>query len=172
MIVSESYDWSQFHVQMYYPAPVDDVFNRWATPKGLASFFLEEAVHRSQGGSVRGPEEMAQTGDAYEWSYLHHFKHGGTFTQVVENELLAFTFGSMAVSIRFSEHEGATLVDLHQTGCSTEDPQRAWDHVNCRSCWIYFMTNLRSVLQGSPDLRDRAHPLWNDSISIGFSAPD
>ena len=31
--------------------------------------------------------------------------------------------------------------------------------------------NLRSVLAGGPDVRDYAHPEWNDSIGIGFN-PD
>ncbi len=72
------------------------------------------------------------------------------------------------MDISFREVGDAIEVDLHQTGCATQDPERAWQHVNCRSCWIYFLTNLRSVLAGGPDVRDFEHPLWNDSVSIGF----
>jgi hypothetical protein len=74
----------------------------------------------------------------------------------------------MHVEIKLREVAGATEVQLHQTGCAAEDPARAWQHLNWRSCWIYFLTNLRSILAGGPDLRDFAHPNWNDSISIGF----
>ncbi len=73
----------------------------------------------------------------------------------------------MRVEIHFRDRGDTTEVDLHQTNCATIDPDRAWQHVNCRSCWIYFMTNLRSVLAGGPDVRDFEHPEWNNSVSLG-----
>ena len=77
----------------------------------------------------------------------------------------------MRVDVRLRDVGGAVEVDLHQTRCATEDPERVRQHLNCRSCWIYFLTNLRSVLAGGPDLRDHEHPNWNDSVSVGFD-PD
>ena len=168
-----SYDWSQFHVRMRYLAPLDEVYRRYATVEGLESFFIYQAEHKSADGQHRKPDELAQPGDHYDWTYVHDFGHGGTFTEALENEFLSFTFGSMHVDISFNEIETrdggpATEVDLHQTNCATTDPDRAWQHVNCRSCWIYFMTNLRSVLATGHDVRDFDHPEWNDSVSIGF----
>jgi hypothetical protein len=96
-------------------------------------------------GSPRAADEQVRTGDRYQWTCVHDFAHSGEFEQVE--------------------------TDLHQTNCATEDPDRAWQHLNCRSCWIYFMTNLKSVLAGGPDIRDHEHPTWNDSVSIGFD-PD
>ena len=72
------------------------------------------------------------------------------------------------VDVRFRNVGQATEVDLHRTNCAVVDPDRAWQHVNCRSCWIFFMTDLRSVLAGGLDLRDHRYPNWNDSVSIGF----
>ena len=112
--------------------------------------------------------EEQQTGDRYHWTYVHDFAHGGTFERVEPGRLVRFTFGSMMVNVHFRELGEVTEVDLHQTGCATADPERAWQHVNCRSCWIFFMTNLRSILAQGPDLRDHEHPNWNDSVSIGF----
>lgn len=164
-----TYDWSQFHVRMYYLAPLTEVFRRFATADGLASFYIGKAVHTAPDGTERAPDEIVRTGDAYHWTYVHDFAHGGTFEQVEPDRLVAFSFGGPRVSITFREvADGATEVDLHQTDCPVEDPGRAWMHLNCRSCWIYFMTNLRSVLAGGPDVRDHDHPEWNDSVSIGF----
>lgn len=163
-----SYDWSQFHVRMYYLAPLSQVFRCFSTAAGLESFFIHEAKHTSVDGTPRKPDEQVQAGDAYHWTYVHDFAHGGEFTRVEKDRLVRFTFGTMTVEVRFRDVGEATEVDLHQTNCATEDPARAWQHVNCRSCWIYFLTNLRSVLAGGPDLRDHEHPAWNDSVSIGF----
>ncbi|MCA9921321.1 MAG: SRPBCC domain-containing protein [Anaerolineales bacterium] len=164
----QAYDWTQFHVRMYYLAPLEELFRRFSTAAGLESFFIYKAVHVSADGKQRAPDEQVQRGDQYDWTYVHDFGHGGTFEEVVPNQLIRFTFGSMRVDVHFRDLGDATEVDLHQTNCATEDPERAWQHLNCRSCWIYFMTNLRSVLAGGPDVRDYEHPNWNDSVSIGF----
>ena len=163
-----TYDWSQFHVRMYYLAPLAQVFHYFATAEGLEAFFIYKAVHTAVNGTVRRPDEQAQSRDRYHWTYVHDFAHGGEFLLVETNRLVRFTFGTMTVDISFRDVGEAIEVDLHQTNCATEDPDRAWQHVNCRSCWIYFMTNLRSILAGGPDVRDYAHPNWNDSVSIGF----
>ena len=162
------YDWTQFHVRMYYLAPISDIFHRFATVEGLESFFIHKAVHSKADGTVRGPGEQVQSGDQHHWTYVHDFAHDGQFQRVQKNQLVEFTFGEMTVSVAFRDVGDATEVDLHQANCATVDPDRAWHHVNCRSCWIYFMTNLRSVLAGGPDVRDHDHPNWNDSVSIGF----
>lgn len=164
------YDWSQFYVHMYYLAPVDEVFRRFATSSGLESFFVRTASFTSPGGAERGPNEFYAVGDEYLFEYVHDYSHGGQILGFAENESVAFSFGECGVTIHFREVEGATEVALHQTNCPLEDPQRAWMHLNCRSCWIYFMTNLRSVLAGGPDVRDFDHPEWNDSVSIGWDS--
>ena len=168
MSEAEAYDWSQFHVRMYYLASMDEVFARFSTSAGLESFFIYRASHTTPAGDVRDRHESIQAGDRYEWEYVHDYRHGGEFLAVVANERVDFSFGSMHVSVRFREVGEAIEVDLHQTQCATDDPDRAWQHVNCRSCWIYFLTNLRSILAGGPDVRDFEHPNWNDSVSIGF----
>ncbi|MFT5376190.1 MAG: hypothetical protein ACI906_003027 [Candidatus Latescibacterota bacterium] len=163
-----AYDWSQFHIRTYYLAPLSHVFRFFSTAAGLQSFFIYKATHVGIDGIVRSPDEQVQTGDHYDWSYVHAFEHGEEFERVESDPLVRFTFGRMKVDVNFKEVGEATEVDLHQTNCATVDPERAWQHVNCRSCWIYFMTNLRSVIAGGPDLRDYEHPTWNDSVGIGF----
>lgn len=162
------YDWTQFHVHMYYLAPIDEVFGKFATPAGLESFYVERATFTAADGTARAPDEPVRAGDRYHFDYVHDYAHGGEVLAVERPRFVQFTFGPCEVAIRLGEVDGATEVDLHQTGCPTEDPERAWMHLNCRSCWVYFMTNLRSVLAGGPDVRDFDHPEWNDSVSIGW----
>ncbi|MEM7322070.1 MAG: SRPBCC domain-containing protein [Actinomycetota bacterium] len=165
------YDWTQFHVHMYYLAPLDEVFRRFATAAGMESFYVGRATFTTPDGVQRSADEVYGPGDTYHFEYVHDYRHGGEILAVEPDRLVAFTFGECTVTVRFRELDGATEVALHQTGCPTEDPERAWMHLNCRSCWIYFMTNLRSVLAGGPDVRDFDHPRWNDSVSIGWVPP-
>jgi len=44
---------------------------------------------------------------------------------------------------------------------------RVWGHLNCRSCWIFFMTNLTSVLEAGRDLR-HVNPAVVSSMEVGF----
>ncbi|MCP5065737.1 MAG: hypothetical protein GY946_04150 [bacterium] len=165
----DGYDWTQFHVHMYHRAPLDEASRRFATAGGLESFYIRDAEHPASDGSPRGRDEVVQSGDTYHWSYMHDFAPGGTFLAVDPSRLVHFTFGNMEVAARFRSMAGASEVALHQTGCASEDPDRAWQHVNCHSCWVYSLTNLRSVLAHGADLRDRDHPAWNDSVGIGWT---
>ena len=72
-----TYDWSQFHVHMYYLAPIDDVFRRFSTATGLESFYLRTATFTAADGRTRAPDECVQPGDAYDWQYAHDFGHPG-----------------------------------------------------------------------------------------------
>lgn len=166
------YDWSEFELSMYYLRPRPEVFRSWATSRGLESFFIARAEHTSAEGDARGRDEIVQAGDEYHWSYVHDFQHAGRYIAVEMDERLTFSFGPMTVDIGFREFESGTEVHLHQTGCAVTDPDRMWHHVNCRSCWIYFMTNLRAVLHSGVDLRDHEHPALNDSVSVGWNRPD
>lgn len=77
-----TYDWSQFHVRMYYLAPLDVVYRYFSTAAGLEAFFIREARHTTAEGRLRGPEEPVATGDEYHWTYMHDFAHGGRFELV------------------------------------------------------------------------------------------
>jgi hypothetical protein len=153
---------------MYYLAPIGDVFERFSTSGGLESFYVKSARILGPDGQPRDDDERFVAGDTYDFQYVHNFGHDGEILAIETDTLVSFTFGVCQVDIHFREIDGATEVDLHQTGCPLEDPDRAWMHLNCRSCWIYFMTNLRSVLAGGPDVRDYDHPEWNDSVSIAW----
>jgi len=77
---------------------------------------------------------------------------------------VSLTFGSMEVEVSFESVEGGTKVVLQQSGI--ED--KVFSHMNCRSCWLYFMTNLKSVLEHGIDLRDHDHPDRASSMEVGY----
>ena len=67
---------------------------------------------------------------------------------------MAFTFGNMRVSVRFASMGDQTELHLVQTEIADTDEGRVMGHLNCRSCWIFFIVNLKSVLGTGRDLRD------------------
>ncbi|MHC4505510.1 MAG: hypothetical protein ACYTFI_19570 [Planctomycetota bacterium] len=60
-----------------------------------------------------------------------------------------------------------TELRLIQTGIPNTPEGRVFGHLNCRSCWIFFLTNLKSVLDGGRDLRD-PDPDKVSSMEVGF----
>ncbi len=169
MIDSDSYDWSRFDIVFYYDQGPGEVFRAWATPAGLTSFFIDRAVFTGPDGEERPADEIARSGDRYRWDWRHPYWLEGEITRVVENREVAFTFGSMQVSIRFIAVDGKTELHLLQNGIPDSPDGRVFGHLNCRSCWIFFLTNLKAVLNNGTDLRDE-DPARVSSMEVGFAA--
>ena len=168
MIDPETYDWSRFEIVFYYDQPVDAVFRAWATPSGLESFFIENASFFTGQGRQRSADEQIETGDAYRWRWRQPHALEGTVLEVLPDRLISLTFGSMSVTLRFTTAGDQTEVHLLQTGISDTADGQVFGHLNCRSCWIFFMTNLKCVLSTGVDLRDE-NPSRVSSMEVGFA---
>ncbi|MBT4098114.1 MAG: SRPBCC domain-containing protein [Gemmatimonadetes bacterium] len=153
-----NYDWSRFEITFFYYAPLEKVYRAWATPAGMESFYIKEC-------RTAGPkDELVSAGEQYLFRYVQPFEHDGSFLRVEENKSLAFTFGSMQVNVSFEAIDAGTKVVLCQSGIEDQ----VMSHMNCRSCWLYFMTNLKSVLEHGLDLRDHDHPDRASSMEVGY----
>lgn len=168
MIDPEAYDWSRFDIVFYYDQSPSEVFRTWATPSGLTSFFIDRAVFTGPDGNERSPDEVVSAGDRYRWDWRHPYWLEGEITRVVPAREISFTFGSMRVSVRFADVDGKTELVLVQTGIPDSPDGRVFGHLNCRSCWIFFLTNLKSVLDTGTDLRDQ-DPGRASSMEVGFA---
>ena len=163
----QTYDWSQFEVVFYYDESTDNLMQYWATPSGLESFFIEEAHFRPVAGVPRAAGEFVQAGDRYRWVWRHAFAVEGEILAVRKNEEISFTFGSMKVSVYFSQVGNQTELRLVQTEIPESDDGRIFGHLNCRSCWVFFLTNLKSVVATGLDLRD-PNPERVSAMEVGF----
>jgi hypothetical protein len=165
---ADGYDWSLFSTTFFYPIDIRTAYQTWATPAGLQSFFIETAAVRSWTGEPRRPDESIATGDHYRWIWRHGLTLEGTVLEATPDRSLAFTFGSMRCNVAFSSVEPETTrVDLLQTDIPDTPEGRVMGHLNCRSCWIFFMTNLSSIFVTGVDLRD-ADPSRVSSMEVTF----
>lgn len=167
MMDPESYDWSRFDIVFYYDQPPAEVFRAWATSAGLTSFFVETACFASNDGIERASGEIVTVGDRYRWDWRHPYWLEGEVTGLSSSREIAFTFGSMLVSVRLASVDRGTELRLIQTGIPDSPDGRVFGHLNCRSCWVFFLTNLKSVLGGGADLRD-PDPARVSSMEVGF----
>ncbi len=166
------YDWSTFDLHYYYPVPPATLFRSWATADGLCAFYIGEAVHSAPDGAPRAADEIVRAGDGYDWRYRHDFGHGGRFTEVIADRRVAFTFGpDMIVTVDIEADGAGSHLRLRQTGIPVDPQGRVQMHLNCRSCWIFFLVNLMSVYQTNTDLR-HADPARVNGIEVGFPVPE
>lgn len=165
---SNAYDWSQFELRMDVRTTTADAFKAWATGGGMASFFTRTFTFHDADGNERASGEIAQVGDAYECEFHHPSKLTG---KVLESDLsrrrFGFSFGPvMRVDIVVDAHGDMTRVALRQSNIPTDEAGRVSSHMNCRSCWIYYLMNLKSVLEHGHDLRDDGLP--DNVVSVHY----
>ena len=164
---SDTYDWTRFELVFYYDQSVENVFLAWSTADGLESFFIEHASFTSLSGVRRDGRDIVESGDTYRWDWRHPNSLDGQITAVELNRHIEFTFGDMKVSLTFSTVGEQTELHLLQSGIADTEQGRVSGHLNCRSCWIFFLTNLKSVLESERDLRV-ADPARVSSMEVGF----
>jgi len=161
------YDWTKFEIVFYYNQPIDELFRCWVTGIGLESFFIEKALFESAVGISRTATETVEKGDQYRWEWRHAFAVEGKVLNIKHNEEFAFSFGDMKVFIYFSSAGNQTKLHLVQSEIPNTAHGQVMGHLNCRSCWVFFLTNLKSVLETGRDLRD-ADPARASSMEVGF----
>ncbi len=164
----QTYDWGRFDITFFYPVGVRRAFDAWTTAAGLQSFFIESAVFESDSGERRAPGERVRVGDKYEWTWRHEATVAGRVLSVADDRSVSFTFGSMVCVVTFdAESEASTRVHLEQHDIADDADGQVMGHLNCRSCWIFFMTNLKSVFMTGVDLRDD-DPGRVSSMEVGY----
>jgi hypothetical protein len=166
MRVADAYDWSRFDVHMLLPAHVDAVYDCWATAAGMERFFARRFEFITPEGAPREPTDRSHVGDSYRLTFHHPSELEGRVLECRPGRLFAFSFGQMRVDVAFEPDGDRTLVRLVQSDIPTDDVGRAQSHLNCRSCWIYYLMNLRSVLEHDRDLRDSQLP--DNPVGIDF----
>ncbi|HEX4852001.1 MAG TPA: SRPBCC domain-containing protein, partial [Puia sp.] len=59
------------------------------------------------------------------------------------------------VTISISSEQGETLVILEQDHIPTDEESKAYFHIGCTKGWVFYLTNLKSILEGGIDLRNK-----------------
>ena len=167
----QPHDWSVFDVYLYMEAAPLDVLRYWQTVEGFTQFFVA-AMTAGQDNSGEGEEvnlSILETGSRYNWRYIHDYSGEGLILQVTDRAV-EFTFGAnYSVNVSVTPIGSGTRLHLRQSGIGQDDREQVQGTLNCRSCWLYFLVNLKSVVESGNDLRDQ-NPATADAISVGFTA--
>jgi len=158
-------DWTTFTTRISISCDPAALYNAWATRKGIEHWFLRMSEYRTPEGRLRNDDEQVQAGDTYHWrwhGWPDETEEKGTILECNGKDYFKFTFGQAgicAVSIR--EEEGAPMVELVQTEIPDDELGRQYWHVGCKTGWTFYLANLKSLMEGGIDLRNKNEALRN-----------
>jgi len=159
------YDWTTFTKRVTVNARMADIYKAWATQSGLEKWFLRSAAFTKPDLSHRGKDYLIQKGDTYLWLW-HGFSDAsnekGKILEANGKNLLQFTFsGGCIVTVRLLNEGGESIVELEQSVIPTDGQSIANFHIGCMTGWTFYLANLKSILEGGIDLRNKNESIRN-----------
>jgi uncharacterized protein YndB with AHSA1/START domain len=157
-------NWNEFKLRVNVGAPMEKIYAAWVTSSGLESWFLKKADLTSA-GNLRQPNDPAQKGDEYEFrwhGYPDSMSHKGKVNSVDGKNHFTFTFSQdLPVSISLYKECDETIVELIELFDPADEEAARKHYLGNMKGWIFYLTNLKSVLEGGLDLRNRKVELTN-----------
>ena len=157
------YDWSRFTVRINVNAPVDKLYQGWATREGIEYWFLRFSEYKKADGAVRGNKEFVEKGDAYTWrwhGYPDSVTEEGTILELNGKDFFKFSFGKAGIcSVTIKQEQEETIVEMLQENIPTDEQGMEYYHVGCKTGWTFHFANMKSIFEGGIDLRNKNESL-------------
>jgi len=154
--------WTQFTITAdINTEDVRSVYLAFTTPQGLESWFLREANFYTVPKRLRDKDEQINKEDTYEWQWYGYDEvETGQVLDINLIDFLKFTFsGGSEVSVSFKSAKGLTIVELTQEYIPEESDLSKNLYVQCQIGWTFYLANLKSVIEGGVDLRNKRDDL-------------
>ncbi|WP_353778649.1 SRPBCC domain-containing protein [Winogradskyella sp. 3972H.M.0a.05] len=150
----EDFSKSEFSHKILLHTTIKDVYQCVATAQGLESWFLGNVKFSSQNEQLSATE-VPSSGTAYLWKWQKDFQIEGEIIASENDSYFEFTFGKdFTVLFSLERHEsGSTILHLHQKNLNPT-AENEFSFINCCVCWVFFLTNLKSVIEQNVDLRE------------------
>ncbi len=157
------HDWSRFTLRIPVARPATAIFPLLSTRSGIEIWFLREAIFKAQNDVERASTESIEPNDQYAWrwhGWPDEVQEHGVILENNGKDAVSFTFaGNCTVTIRISEAGEQSIVELTQENIPTDESSRVRYHHGCSTGWLFYLTNLKSLLEGGLDLRNKDEKL-------------
>lgn len=161
-----SYDWSQFSQKIKIKSSLAVIYKSWTTRSGLELWFLRMAEF-SRNGEVIDNNESVAAGDTYRWrwhGYPDDITETGKILETNGKDSLSFVFGNagiVTVNIKYLDDDLSEM-EIIQSEIPTDEISKQNYHVGCSNGWTFYRCNIKSILEGGLDLRNKHS---NDDMS-------
>jgi uncharacterized protein YndB with AHSA1/START domain len=161
----ETYNWKQFIKRITIKAEARDIFNMWTTQQGLEKWFLKSAEFKLSAGISRQKNEAAQKDDRYKWLWFGYddsiAEEGKILSSNNEDELQFSFSGGCIVKVIIKQEAGETICELQQTMPMGNETEQRHFFIECGKGWTFYLANLKSILEGGIDLRNKNEKIQN-----------
>lgn len=161
----EENEWSKFRLRVNINTDTKTAYEAWSSPQALESWFLRKAIFKDAQGNLKKGHAAIEEGDTYEW-YWHGYPDSivekGKILKANGKDVFSFTFSlKCPVTISIYPEAGETIVELVETNLPTDRDSGLKYFVGDSRGWIFYMANLKSLLEGGLDLRNKKMELTN-----------
>ncbi len=153
----DNFNWSQFTKRIQIKSDLANIYNSWAKSAELEKWFLSKAVYFDSNGKNISATENVSAGCKYEWNWFaqNYFESGKVIT-ANGTDLFEFTFaGDCKVQVKLSEVKNYVLVEITQKEIPLDNNSKQNIRLGCAFGWTFYLINLKSVLEGGLDLRNK-----------------
>ncbi|HKI79080.1 MAG TPA: SRPBCC domain-containing protein [Ignavibacteriaceae bacterium] len=158
-MAKKDYDWSSFTVRVNIKASPQTIYNYWATQENLEKWFLRLAEFKDSKGNLIHKKNKISKGDTYKWmwhGYGDEVVETGKILKANGKNFLQFTFaGDCIVTVKIKKDKKENILELKQENIPTDNIAKVNYHLGCQTGWTFYMANLKSLLQGGIDLRNK-----------------
>lgn len=133
------------------------VYDAWTKSGIVEQWFLSRCVYMNNEENPLSPDATVTEGSSYSWHWFA-YEEGEQGNILAANgvDFFSFTFaGNSIVEVQLSETEGETLVSITQSEIPLDDESKKNIRLGCAFGWTFYLINLKSVLEGGIDLRNK-----------------
>jgi len=154
-MTEKNFNRDKFTHAIYLNAPAEKVFELLATPLGITKWFIGKAKYYYRNLNIRLGEEQVCKGDSFLWSWQNKdLELKGIVMECNTNKKFRFTFSPLfIVTIDLTQSKNKTYLALTQE-YQESAVKNDFNYINCCTCWVFFLTNLKSVIENKIDLRE------------------
>lgn len=156
-------DWTSFTQRITINATIRSIYDAWVKPANLESWFLSSALFTTPDRLPREQNSRIKAGDTYRWTwhgYPESIIETGTVLEANGHNLLRFTFNDdCIVNVSIKAEDGEKVVELTQNNIPDDEQLRIY--LDCSKGWLFYLVNLKSMLEGGIDLRNKNIKILN-----------
>lgn len=160
--------WSQIKLRINIKTTIEKAYRAWATQEGLESWFLRRAMFSDPQGKQRNKNEFLTKGDTYQWNWHGHtdeIRQDGAVLESNNKDKFVFTFSlNCPVTVMIYVEQEEVIIELVEQNIPVDEGPIFKHYVSNTTGWTFYLTNLKSVLEGGLDLRNQ-NPSLKDVIT-------
>ena len=148
--------WNQFSKRININQSIETIFKSWTSQDQLEKWFLSKAQFFNNENLIKHRTSIVSSKNTYEWMW-----HGsdviakGEIIESNNKDYLKFTFYGCHVEIKTYVEHGENMIELTQSNIPLDESSKMDYFVGCSGGWTFYLANLKSVLEGGLDLRNR-----------------